>query len=142
MKRVLITFSAASAMLALPGLAALAAGPYDGTWQLTAQPAGQSTVTTQASGCEGWRLDFNVKDNQIQASLARSYYGGGVTQGGRGATPVTGSVNPDGTFTARWQNVAATGKFTGDKAEMKWTGTCGPRIASGGRVASSGSSNQ
>ena len=29
-----------------------------------------------------------------------------------------------------------TGKFTGDKAEVRWNGACGPRVATGGRVAS------
>lgn len=143
MKRVLITLSAATAMLTLPGIAAFAAGPYDGTWQVEAQPAGQSTVVTQSSGCSGWRLQFTVKDNQIQGSLARSSYGGGVSQGGgRGSTPITGTVQSDGTLNAHWQNITATGKLTGDKAELRWRGTCGPRVATGGRVASSGSSSQ
>ncbi len=141
MKRMLIPFCAAAAMLALPGSAVLAAGPYDGTWQVDAAPAGNpGTNTTGRSQCEALRLRFQVKDNQIQGSMARSPYGGGrVTEGGRGATPVTGTVQPDGTLNARWQSFRATGKLTGDKAELRWTGQCGPRVATGGRVASEGS---
>lgn len=140
MKRLLIPVSAC-AVVALPIAAALAAGPYDGTWQFDAAPAGQTySATERSSGCEGLRLRFTVKDSQIHGQLARSPYGGGrVTEGGRGATPVSGTVNPDGTFRAEWQKFKATGKLSGENAEMRWRGTCGERVATGGRVASSGS---
>ena len=121
-------------MIALPIFPTLAAGPYDGTWQVDAAPAGNMS-TSDVSSCEGVRLQFQVRDNQIQGSLARSPYGGNrVTQGGPGATPVKGTVQPDGTINAQWQGYKATGKLTGEKAEMRWKGQCGPRVASGGRV--------
>lgn len=144
MKRALLTFFAAGATLAVPALAVFAAGPFDGVWQLTAQPAGQTNpaLPSEVSGCEGWRLDFTVKDNQIETSLARSYYGESVTEGGPRATPVMGTIDPDGSFTATWQNISATGKITGDKVQARWESSCGPRVATGGRVAASGSSNQ
>ena len=141
MKRLLVTFSASAAMIALPMLPSLAAGPYDGTWQVDAAPAGNSgTNTTGSAQCEGIRVQFQVKDSQVQGSLARSPYGGNrVTQTGRGATPITGTVQPDGTINAQWQGNKATGKLTGDKAELRWKGQCGPRVATGSRVATEGS---
>jgi hypothetical protein len=134
-----LSLSLPAAMIASLTPPALAAGPYDGTWQVDAAPAGGGgTNTTSRSDCEGLRLQFQVKDSQVKGSMARSVYGSGVTQGGRGATPVTGTVQPDGTFNAQWQSYKATGKLTGDKAEMSWKGQCGPRVATGGRVASEG----
>ena len=143
MKRFLISVSAAAAM-ALPMLPAVAAGPYDGTWQVDAGPAGNpGTNTTGDAQCEAIRLQFQVKDNMIQGDLARSPYGGNrVTSGGRGATPISGTVQPDGSFNSKWESYTANGKLTGDKAEMRWTGACGPRVATGGRISteSTGSS--
>lgn len=141
MNRLLIAFSASAAIVTLPMFPSLAAGPYDGTWQVDAAPAGNSgTNTTGSAQCEGIRVQFQVKDNQVQGSLARSPYGGNrVSQTGRGATPITGTVQPDGTINAQWQGNKATGKLTADnKAELRWKGQCGPRVATGTRVASDG----
>jgi len=127
--------SLTAAAIALSAVSVQAAGPYDGTWQVEAAAAGIRDSATGRPRCEGLRLRFEVKDNQIQGSLARSPQGRGrVTQTGRGATPVTGTVQPDGTVHARWQNFTITGKLTGDKAELRWTGQCGPRLAMGGRT--------
>jgi hypothetical protein len=136
MNRLLIAFSASAAIVALPMFPALAAGPYDGTWQVDAAPAGNpGTNTTGNAQCEGVRLQFQVVDNQVRGSLARSPYGGNrITQGGPGATPIKGTVQPDGTINTQWQSYKATGKLTGDKAELRWKGQCGPRVATGGRV--------
>ena len=126
------------AVVALPALSIHAAGPYDGTWQVDAAPAGGSgTNTTGRSDCEALRLQFQVKDSQVQGSMARSPVGRVTQSEGRGSSPVTGTVKPDGTFDAQWASFKATGKFNGDKAEMRWSGQCGPRVATGGRVASS-----
>jgi len=138
MNRPLIAASLALAALAVPRLAG-AAGPYDGTWQVDAAPAGGAGAATEGpSGCEGLRLQFDVKDNQVIGSMRRSPYGGGrVEQStGRGSSPVSGTVAPDGTFNAQWENYRATGKLSGNKAELHWSGTCGPRTAMGGRVSS------
>jgi hypothetical protein len=112
-----------------------APGPYDGTWQVDAPDAGNSS-TSDVSGCEAARLQFQVKNNQVQGSLGRSPYGARFTQSGPGTTPISGTVQPDGTLNAQWQSYTATGKLTGDKAEMRWRGACGPRVATGGRTAS------
>ncbi len=138
MKRFLVSFSTSVAMIALPILPAVAAGPYDGSWYVDAAPAGNASTSDVAS-CDGVRLQFQVKDNQIQGSLARAAYGGNrVTQTGPGLTPITGTVQPDGTINAQWQGYKATGKLTGDKAELRWKGQCGPRVATGERMASEG----
>jgi hypothetical protein len=137
--------SLTAAAVALAAVCVHAAGPYDGTWQVEAAAAGTRDSTTGRPRCEGLRLQFEVKDNQIQGSLARSPRGRGrVTQTGRGATPITGTVEPDGTVHARWESFNITGKLTGDKAQLRWTGQCGPRLAMGGRTPStvgSGSSS-
>jgi hypothetical protein len=140
MTLLVVSLSVPAAMIASLMPSVLAAGPYDGTWQVDAAPAGNpGTNTTGNAQCEAQRLRFQIKDNQVQGSLARSPYGGNrVTEGGRGATPVTGTVHPDGTLNAQWQSYKATGKLTGDKAELRWKGACGPRVATGGRVASEG----
>jgi hypothetical protein len=138
MNRPLIVASLALAALVLPRLAG-AAGPYDGTWQVDAAAQGGAGAATEGpSGCEAARLQFDVKDNQIIGSMRRSAYGGGrVEQStGRGSSPVSGTVSPDGTFNAQWEKYTATGKFSGNKVEMHWKGTCGPRTAMGGRVNS------
>ena len=139
MTLLVVSLSVPAAMIASLTPRAFAASPYDGTWQVEAAPAGNSgTNTTGRDQCEGVRLQFQVKDSQVQGSMARSTYGSGVSQSGRGATPVTGTVKPDGTLNAQWQSFKATGKLTGDKAELRWKGQCGPRVATGGRVPSQG----
>src|SRR5262249_45693138 len=105
MNRPLIAASLALAALAVPGLAG-AAGPFDGTWQVDAAPqGGAGTATDSPSGCEGLRLQFDVKDNQVIGSMRRSPYGANrVEQStGRGSSPVSGTVSPDGTFNAQWE---------------------------------------
>jgi hypothetical protein len=136
MNRLLISLSAVT-LTALPILPAVAAGPYDGTYQVVAGPAGNpGTNTTGNAQCEGIQLQFQVVDNQLVGSLARSPYGGNrVSSSGMGATPISGTVQPDGSFTSKWESYTATGKLTHDgKAEMRWSGQCGPRVASGGRA--------
>jgi hypothetical protein len=127
--------SVMAAAIALSAVSVHAAGPYDGTWQVEAAAAGSGDSTTRRPRCEGLRLQFEVKDNRIQGSLARSPQGRGrVTQTGRGATPITGVVLSDGTVHAQWQSFNITGKLSGDRAELRWNGQCGPRVAMGGRI--------
>lgn len=111
-------------------------GPYDGTWIVDAPAAAGGTSTADVASCDAVRLQFEVKNSQVQGMLGRSTYGGTrVTQTGPGTTPVSGTVQPDGTLNAQWQSYQATGKLAGDKAEMRWSGTCGPRVATGGRAS-------
>ena len=110
-------------------------GPYDGTWVVDAPVVGAGTSTVGRQQCEAVRLRFDVKNSQIVGNLARSPYGSNrVTETGSGATPISGTVQPDGTFTSKWQDYTATGKLNTDNTgEMHWTGVCGPRTATGGR---------
>ncbi len=66
----------------------------------------------------------------------RSPYGTGRVEGASGssAAPITGQVQPDGTFTAQWESCRGTGKLSGDTAELTWSGECGQRMAIGGRA--------
>jgi hypothetical protein len=138
MNRLLIAASLALAAAAMPQVAS-AAGPYDGNWYVdAAQEGGAGAAEGGApSGCEAARLMFQVQDNKIIGSMRRSPYGGGrVEQStGKGSSPVSGTVAPDGTFNAQWEKYTASGKFTGNKVEMHWKGTCGPRTAMGGRAS-------
>ena len=138
MYRIMSVAALALAAGALPLGAAVAAGPYDGTWVVDAPQAGGAGAQEGAepTGCEPLRLEFQVQDNRITGSLKRSPYGGArVTPGtGPGSAPITGTVGPDGTINAQWQQYKATGRLSGDHAEVRWNGQCGPRIAMGGRA--------
>jgi hypothetical protein len=136
MKPSLSLLCLAFAAVAFPLNASRAEGPYDGNWFVDAGPAG-TTGQEQSGGCEAVRIPFMVKDNQITGSLQSSAYGTGrVTEGsGSSGTPISGAVAPDGSFTSIWQSYTAKGKLSADgKAQMAWTGICGPRTATGGRV--------
>ena len=136
MKRTLTSIAFTAAALAYPMLPAGAAGPYDGSWYVDAAPAAQTSSSDVPAGCDAVRLPFQVTDNKITGSLQRAPYGTGRVEQGSGSSsaPITGTVQPDGTFNAQWQNYKGTGKLTGDQAELKWNGECGPRVATGGRA--------
>jgi hypothetical protein len=137
MKWMLASMSIAAAALAAPMFPAIAAGQYDGMWIVDAPPANQAQPSPNASGCDAVRIPFQVTGDKITGSLQRSpYVTGRVEQGvGPRATPITGTVQPDGTVKAQWQSYSATGKLSGENAEVNWTGECGPRVATGGRIA-------
>ena len=119
-----------------PAQAAGVPGPYDGTWEVDAPAAGSGTTVAGFQACAPLRLRFDVKNSQIIGSIGRATSGVGVqvSQTGADQTPMSGTVAADGTFTSTWENYTANGKLGADnKAEMHWTGTCGPRTALGGR---------
>jgi hypothetical protein len=130
-------------MLAVGMIAAEAAGPYDGTWQFQA-PAGTAVANiTDPAGCEPVKFQVQVKDSKITGSLARDLVGRGRVENseGKGATPITGKVEPDGAIISQWQDYTATGKLEGSKGSLRWNGPCGLRTATGERIgAASGSS--
>ena len=127
--------SLAAAVVVAPLFAAHAAGQYDGSWFVDAPAAQNAGTTERSSGCEPVRIPFTVADNKISGSLQRAPYGTGRVESGSGktATPFTGTVAPDGSITASWESYKATGKLSGDTAQLKWKGECGERIATGGR---------
>ncbi|HEY1981999.1 MAG TPA: hypothetical protein VGH13_18155 [Xanthobacteraceae bacterium] len=122
--------SAAIAALALPALPSHAAGPYDGNWSLISapQPGGRDASNPE---CAEMGIRFQIVDNKIVGSLQNAGSGAVVSGGG---TPINGSVNPDGTVNVEWRGVKAAGKITGDKLQMSWSGTCGPRTGTGTRA--------
>jgi len=137
MKWTLVSLTALA--LALPVSPSSAAGPYDGTWVIEAPAAGTSDEWGRPA-CAAGRFEFQIKNNQVIGSLKRTFSAGGrsgstVQQGeGRGSSPVTGTVAADGSVTARWESFQATGKLTGDKAQLSWRSPCGPRQATGRRT--------
>ena len=135
MKGTLTTMSLLAAALALPLLPAQAAGQYDGSWYVDAPSAQNAGTTERSSGCEPVRLPFKVVDNQISGSLQRAPYGTGRVEAGSGSSsaPITGTVQPDGSFTAQWESYKGTGKLSGNTAQLSWKGECGTRMATGGR---------
>ncbi len=136
MKRKLALISFAVSTVVGPILPAIGAGPFDGDWYVDAPAAAQYSSSDIPSGCDAVRLPFHVAGNQISGRLMRSPYGTGRVEEGSGssAPPITGTVQPDGTINAQWLNYHATGKLTGDRAEVRWNGECGPRVATGGRA--------
>lgn len=133
--------SMAVTALASSALPAAAAGPFDGTWvvEAPALPGASSETSSSTASCyNAVRFEFQIRDNQVVGTLRQTPYAG-VQQGGSGssragAAPLQGMVQPDGTLTAQWQSYRATGKLTGDRAELTWRGQCGPRTATGQRV--------
>lgn len=128
----------AIAALALPWLPANAAGPFDGTWQIDS--GGLGTPTAQAmegTSCEPETIKVQIKDNQIEGSLARVPGSSSrvETSEGRHSAPVTGSVAGDGSVTAQWESYTATGKITGNQIKLHWKASCGERVATGTRIA-------
>ena len=124
---------AAAAFLALP---AIAGGPFDGKWVVDV-PASDSAGLNTASACAALRLPIEIHDNKVSGSLQRVYNGGSnvVEAGnGRNASPVTGTVQPDGTVTAAWLGYHAVGKLGGGNGVATIDGACGPRRATLTRV--------
>src|SRR5258708_14200074 len=120
MKRTLCSIAFAVAALAVPMLPANGAGPYDGSWYVDAAPAAQTSSSDVPAGCDAVRIPFQVTDNKITGSLQRApYHTGPVEQASiSGSTPFTGTVQPDGTLTAHWQNYKTTGNLTRHPAEL------------------------
>lgn len=130
------------AMLAMasaffPVASAHAGGPYDGSWVIEAPAAGAQHVRTGEAACSAFRLPFEIKDNKVIGSLARSasHPTEVVASNGQGSSPVTGSVTEDGTFAVEWQSYHIAGQISGDTLHAYWTGLCGPRSATGKRAS-------
>lgn len=91
--------------------------------------------------CNPVRFEAQIVDNKVVGHLRSALYpqsGPNVQSakpGERGASPIQGSVAPNGSLTANWQSYRVTGHLTGDKGELNWKGQCGPRVASGTRTA-------
>ncbi len=134
----ILTASLAMAAFAFPLFAAHAAGPFDGTWQVGS--GGLGTPTAQAmegTDCTPEVLKFEVRDNQVEGGLASVPSDPNRVENSQGphSAPITGTVQADGTLNAQWESYTVTGKLTGDQAELHWKAPCGPRVATGSRIA-------
>jgi hypothetical protein len=112
-----------------------AAGSYDGSWVIDFPGAGYSNASGEYR-CAAFRLPIQVSNNQISGQLGRTGTGRDL-QGGQGSSgpPVTGQVQPDGTFNMSWQKFAATGKFSSAQGQATIARSeCGPRQGTAQRV--------
>lgn len=122
--------------LGLGILPARAASPFDGVW-IVDFPAADHIPDTSEYVCPALRLRADVKDGKISGSLAR-FFPGNVVENATGyaASPVTGTVHPDGSLEAYWLGWIVKGRITGDVADLTLLfGQCGPRHMTGRRAA-------
>jgi hypothetical protein len=114
-----------------------AAGPFDGNWVLSATGAGGRTSQEGGGGgtaCSDFRIPFQISDNRIAGKYARSNSNPTEIVASPTGSPLTGSVQPDGTFTMKWEAYDVSGKITGNTLTATWRGQCGQRSATGTRV--------
>jgi hypothetical protein len=112
---------------------------YDGNWVLTAPGAGGRLTGTSGGveqACSDFRLPFQIRNNQIVGNATRSNDLSTEIVASPNGAPITGTVQPDGTFNVQWERFNITGKITGNTLVANWTGQCGPRSATGTRVGS------
>ena len=131
-----LTAAAAVALLALPMLPARAAQQYDGRWVIDFPPAAANPSVNAGPGCPAMRIVVDIKDSQLSGNLGRELNSPMEVKNsaGPGAEPLKGSVTPDGSVAATWQNYAVTGKLAGDAGQVNVTGECGPRTGNAVRV--------
>jgi hypothetical protein len=112
-----------------------AAGPFDGNWVLNAAGSGgRSAEGGDEQACSDFRLPMQISDNKISGTYSRSPSTPSEIVPSPTGTPMTGTVQPDGSFAVQWQSFNITGKITGNALVANWTGQCGPRSAQGTRV--------
>lgn len=114
-----------------------AAGQYDGNWVINAAGAG-GRISQEGGGggtaCSDFRLPFQISNNQITGKYARSPSTPTEIVASPTGSPMTGTVQPDGTFTMKWEAYDVSGKITGNTLVATWRGQCGTRSATGTRV--------
>jgi hypothetical protein len=126
---------AAAVLLAALALSPLAvrAAQFDGKWVVDFPAV---TVRDIRHGCSEMRVVAVVKDNQITATLERERDNLNEVENSTEprAEPLTGTVGPDGSFTAQWESYVITGKLSGAGGEAQVAGSCGPRTGTAVRV--------
>jgi hypothetical protein len=116
---------------------ARAAGPFDGNWVLSATGAGGRTSQEGGAGgtaCSDFRIPFQISDNKIAGTYSRSTSNPTEIVASPTGTPMSGSVQPDGSFDMKWEGYNVSGKITGTTMAAMWRGQCGERSATGTRV--------
>jgi hypothetical protein len=113
-----------------------AAGQFDGNWVLNASGSGGMTSQEGSGGtaCSDFRIPFQITDNQIAGKYSRSTSNPTEIVASPTGTPLTGSVQPDGTFNMKWEAYNVSGKINGATLTATWRGQCGERTATGTRV--------
>jgi hypothetical protein len=112
-----------------------AAGSFDGNWVLSAGGAGgRQSELGGDTACSDFRIPFQITDNQIVGKYSRSTSNPTEIVASPTGSPMTGSVQPDGSFTMKWESYDVSGKITGNTLVATWRGQCGSRSASGTRV--------
>jgi hypothetical protein len=136
-KRIALSAFAAAALCAVSPHV-FAATLFDGTWVIDAPSVGFIPRSSD-SVCPALRFSVEVTDGQVNGTLTRvpSRDGQLIVEAGTGndSAAVIGSVQPDGTVTATWENYHANGKLSGDIGEITMQSACGPRTAQAVRVA-------
>src|SRR5690242_925018 len=114
------------------------AGQFDGNWVLNAAGAGGRTSQEGGGGgtaCSDFRIPFQISNNQIVGKYARSSSDPTEIVATPTGSPMTGSVQPDGTFTMKWEAYNVSGKISGNTLTATWRGQCGQRSATGTKVS-------
>ena len=109
---------------------AFAASSYDGTWLITAPPAGHVTTGNQFQ-CPPLHITAQVVDGKFTGSLERAYGNDVVAGRDQSAKPVAGGIDADGKVTITWEGVNVSGTVTHNHMVLSWSGECGPRVATG-----------
>ena len=127
-------FLAIATTFVSPGIGR-AAGPFDGNWVINAAGSGGRTPESgNDQTCSDFRLPMQITDNKISGKYSRSPSTPNEIMPSPTGSPMTGTVQPDGSFTMHWQSFNVTGKITGNALVANWSGQCGPRSAQGTRV--------
>ncbi len=142
MNRLLTTLAAtgavATAVFGLPFSTAQAAGPFDGLWliDLPQSQTGPGGGAFNTPPCAAMRLFFQVKDGAISARLKRVPDMITVVENSDApdATPVTGTIQPDGALHASWGPYKAVGSLANGNGEVTVFGSCGPRTGTATRI--------
>ncbi|HUK61576.1 MAG TPA: hypothetical protein VLV50_20250 [Stellaceae bacterium] len=128
MARVLPILTGVAAVVAMAYVVpAHAAGPYDGNWVLDAPPAGGAIGSEGQYTCPAIRIPFTVNNGQVVGDLHRTATGTIEAGKSSNSSPLSGSVNADGSASVSWQNFHVTGKLSGSSGAASWAGECGPR---------------
>ena len=133
--------AAALALIAISNVA-WAAGRYDGNWVFDFPSAGAVNSFTNEGSCGAFRVPVQIANDQISGSLGVGGYGGAgsgsLRSGGYGssASPVTGTVQPNGSLRGNWQNWTFAGQLANARGDLTIAKSqCGPRKGTAYRVA-------
>ena len=115
------------------------ASDYNGVWVLDI-PSSPAFSRVGYATCPGLRLPLRIAAGQVTGEVSQvpSATGGLELESGDGpnASPVTGTVSPDGIVNAQWENFRASGRLSGDTGQITVETECGPAQATATRVAS------